>query len=318
MNRTNDFMLNLVKTLIDGRKVAESTANMYVKNLWTLNNGVPYKTLSFLRNTADIDEKLSKYADSTRKTYLASIVSVLSSVKDKPTYKKVYQHYYDLMMKKASDMKANETDGKTAKQEENWISWNDVLATKTALLNAVKEFVNNKQITNQQFNVLLAYLVLSLYTDVPPRRNQDYADMYVVSKWNENMDKNKNYYEISSPKFIFNRYKTAKKYGTQTIEVPASLVEAIEMYLKHHPLKKGKITKNTEFKFLVYADGSPLTAVNSITRILNKVFGRKIGSSMIRHIYLSSKYADVKEEQKEDALAMGHSVAEQQNTYVKN
>jgi hypothetical protein len=78
------------------------------------------------------------------------------------------------------------------------------------------------------------------------------------------------------------------------------------------------MTKNTEFKFLVYADGSPLTAVNSITRILNKVFGRKIGSSMIRHIYLSSKYADVKDEQKEDAIAMGHSVAEQQNTYVKN
>ena len=98
MNRTNDFMLNLVKTLVEVRKVAESTANLYVKNLWTLNNGVPYKNLSFLRKTDDVDAKLSKYADSTRKTYLASIVSVLSLMKDKPTYKKIYQHYYDLMM----------------------------------------------------------------------------------------------------------------------------------------------------------------------------------------------------------------------------
>ena len=318
MNRTNDFMLNLVKTLVEVRKVAESTANLYVKNLWTLNNGVPYKNLSFLRKTADVDAKLSKYADSTRKTYLASIVSVLSLMKDKPTYKKIYQHYYDLMMKKASEMKANETDGKTEKQEENWLTWDEVLAIKNSLNDAVKQFVNNKQITNAQFNMLLAYLVLSLYTDIPPRRNQDYADMYVVPKWNEAMDKNKNYYELVPAQFIFNRYKTAKKYGTQTLAVPPSLVEAIAMYLKHHPLHKGKMTKNTEFKFLVYADGSPLTAVNSITRILNKVFGRKIGSSMMRHIYLSSKYSDVKEEQKEDAVAMGHSVAEQQNTYVKN
>jgi len=95
------------------------------------------------------------------------------------------------------------------------------------------------------------------------------------------------------------------------------LLDAISIYLKHHPLHKGKITKNTEFKFLVYADGSPLTAVNSITRILNKIFGKKVGSSMLRHIYLSSKYGDIKEEQKEDARAMGHSVGEQQNVYVK-
>jgi hypothetical protein len=59
-----------------------------------------------------------------------------------------------------------------------------------------------------------------------------------------------------------------------------------------------------------------LTAVNSITRILNKIFGKKVGSSMLRHIFLSDKYGEVKGEMADDAKAMGHSVDEQQNTYV--
>lgn len=60
------------------------------------------------------------------------------------------------------------------------------------------------------------------------------------------------------------------------------------------------------------------SSVNSITRILNKVFGKKVGSSMLRHIYLSSKYGNVSKEMKEDAKIMGHSTEVQKNTYIKN
>jgi hypothetical protein len=133
------------------------------------------------------------------------------------------------------------------------------------------------------------------------------------------MDTSKNYLDLLGSQFIFNKYKTAKKYGTQTVDFQNAdmLKDVLTMYLKHHPLHKGKVTKNTEFRFLAYQDGSPLSAVNSITRILNKSFGKKVGSSMLRHIYLSSKYADIKDEQQRDADAMGHSVAEQQGVYVK-
>lgn len=320
MNRTTEFMLNLAKQLVEDKKVSESTANLYVKNLWTLNGGAPFKNLAFLRNTTAVDEILAKYADSTRKTFLASIVSVLSLVKDKPTYKKIYQHYYDEMMKKSAEMRGAETTGeKTDKQKDNWIEWDEVLKAKTDLYNSVKSFVGQKLITPQQYNELLTLVVLSLYTEIPPRRNQDYQEMFVVGKWNDKMDTTKNYLDLLGNQFVFNKYKTAKKYGTQFVSLANApmLMEAITMLLKHHPLHKGRITKNTEFKFLTYSDGAPLVAVNAITRILNKVFGKKVGSSMIRHIYLSSKYADIKEEQQQDAHDMGHSVAEQQGVYVK-
>jgi hypothetical protein len=70
-------------------------------------------------------------------------------------------------------------------------------------------------------------------------------------------------------------------------------------------------------RFLVNADGSALASVNSITRILNKVFGKHIGSSMLRHIYITHKYGDTKKEMEKDAAAMGHTVAEQQGVYNK-
>jgi hypothetical protein len=61
--------------------------------------------------------------------------------------------------------------------------------------------------------------------------------------------------------------------------------------------------------------GEPLVAVNAITRILNKIFGKKVGSSMLRHIFITDKYGGAKTEMEKDAEAMGHSVAEQQKVY---
>ena len=319
MNRTTDFMLQLSKQLVEDKKVAETTSNLYIKNLWTLNGSKPFNNLAFLRNTDEVEKKLAEYAETTRKTFLASIVSVLSLFKDKPSYKKVHQHYHDKMMSASAEQKEKDNGEKTTKQKDNWMEWDEVLKVKTDLYNHVKELAKEKKLSASQYNELLSLLILSLYTEVPPRRNQDYADMVVVGKWNDKMAKDKNYLDLLGNQFVFNKYKTAKKYGTQFVDLTNAemLRDVIAMYLKHHPLHKGKVKKDTEFRFLAYADGKPFTAVNAITRILNKVFGKKVGSSMLRHIYLSSKYADIKEEQKKDAVAMGHSVAEQQGVYVK-
>jgi hypothetical protein len=69
-------------------------------------------------------------------------------------------------------------------------------------------------------------------------------------------------------------------------------------------------------QFLVHYDGSPFIAINSITRVLNRIFGKNVGSSMLRHIYLSSKYGDVKNEQAKDSKAMSHSIGMQKD-YIK-
>ena len=308
--RVNEFMLDLAKKLREEKKVAESTATAYIRAMYLLNGKQPYKNLTFLKNTSAIADLVSKYAESTIKTIYASIVSVLSLFKDKPTYKKIYQHYYDLMMGKSEEAKKAETSDKTQKQTDNWITWDEVQKKVADLREKVAEFKSNKSITSQQYESLLHYLIVSLYTETQPRRNQDYLDMFVAKK--QPTETEHNYVVLTKSKptsFIFNKFKTSKKYGQQTLEVPETLSNVIAEYLKFHPLKK-----NATFKFLVSHDGTPITAVNAITRVLNKIFGKKVGSSMLRHIFLSTKY-DIKEMEK-DANAMGHSV-EEQRKYMK-
>lgn len=315
---TTEFMLHLAKQLVDERKVAESTANAYVKSLYQLNDKKPFKNLTFLKNTEGVEKALSGYAESTQKALLAMLTSVLTLVKDKPTFKKVYQHYYDKMMEKSKAAKEEEgKNEKTEKQKDNWLPWEEVEKRKNEMVEEVSKFANSKSITPGQYEKLLQHLILSLYTEQQPRRNQDYLDMFIVKKWNDKMPTDKNYLDLAGQQFVFNKYKTAKKYGAQVQSIPADLFANIYLYLKFHPLWRGVVKRQAvPIKFLVLPDGTPIVAVNAITRILNRIFGKKIGSSMLRHMYLSSKYGEVNEEMKDDAAKMGHSVAVQKS-YIK-
>jgi hypothetical protein len=316
--KVNDFMLYLLKELMTKKEITESTATLYIKNLYTLNNKSPFLNLSFLKNVESIDNVLNNYSENTKKTFLSGITSTLSLYKDKPSYKKIYEHYYNKMMAKAGEVAEKNDNVMSKKESENWMTWNDILTIKKDLkLKSEDLFKNSKLLTPQQYGTILSYLILSLYTDMPPRRNQDYMNMYVIHSLKDH-DKTKNYLDFTNKKFYFNSYKTAKSYGTQIIDINDELMEAIKIYLSFHPLNpslKLKLPKNAEFKFLVYDDGSGFNSVNSITRILNKILNKKIGSSMLRHIYLSTKY-DI-DEMNKDAEQMGHSI-EEQKKYMKS
>lgn len=315
--KVSEFMINLGKELVEKKGVAESTANAYIRTMFVLNGKEAFKTLSFLRNKEEIKKKIAEYAESTQKTALASIVSVLSLVQEKTTYKGLYKYYHDMMMTAVKINKEKDTSGKTDKQKENWIEWKDILELNKTQRTKILEFATKKTLSHSEAEMILSTLILSLYTCIQPRRNQDYLDMMVVKKWTEELPKDTNYLDLMGCRFVFNKYKTAKKYGAQIVKIPNDsenpLMDILVAYLKHNAdfkTTKGK----TPTPFLVTVDGKPLTAGNSITRILNRIFGKKVGSSMLRHIFLSDKY-DISEMEK-DATAMGHSV-EEQRKYMK-
>jgi integrase len=304
-------MSKLGKSIMESRGVAETTATEYVNQLKQLNGGLSYSNLGFLKKRDVVMAKLGEYAESTKKSMLGAIVSILSILKDKPTYKSIYNFYYERMMEASKASREQDTAVKSETQTANWITWPEVEGRLKELEEEVLKFAKSKMITTAQWNTLLSFVVLALYTLVPPRRNQDYQDLYVVKKGADKLEKDKNYYDLATKKFIFNKYKTSKAHGAQTVDAPLPLQDILALYMKLHPNKD-----KAEKKLLVNADGSALSSVNSITRILNKIFGKQIGSSMLRHIYLSSKYGDTVKEMKEDAEAMGHTTA-QQREYVK-
>ena len=320
MNRltTNEFMVSLLNDLQKPRGedkpgITESSAVSYIKLLFNLNNKAPFKSLAFLKKTGDIDSKLSEYADSTKKTILGAIVGVMS-LRNLKGYTKALGHYREQLGLKAKELRAVEnTNVKSAKQEANWENMEDITKRKEESWKSLTEKIGKKaKLTPALFEDLLNYLVVSLYTDTSPRRNQDYMKMLVVKKYSDSLPEDNNYLDLANNRFVFNVYKTARKYGKHIVNIPDALSVVLKKYLKYHP---GKSQFGVAPQpFLVHHDAKPLTAINAITRVLNKWFGKNIGSSMLRHIWLSSKYNI--EEMKKDALDMGHSVEEQKH-YMK-
>jgi hypothetical protein len=177
----------------------------------------------------------------------------------------------------------------------------------------VSEF--GSKLNPNQYETLLQEVILALYYYKAPRRNE-YQNMYIV-KNSAHLPLDKNYLDFDKKAFVFNVFKTSRKEGQVVEQIPDDLFSILLHYFKHHPLLGKKVTKVTNVPFLVYYNGEPLSQVNAITRILNKIFGKKVGSSLLRAVYLTSKYGDVKKEMQDDAKAMSHSVQTQQTTYVK-
>lgn len=307
------------------KNITESSKKLYIRNLLTLNGGIEFKNLNFLKNEEAILEKIAKYKPNTRRTYIISIVSLLKglSTTEPKKYKKLYDKYYAILDVYNKELKTN--NEKSEKETANWISQDEVIK-KWEELHAILATLTTKKINEEQYSELQRLVVLSLYALLPPRRNADYQNMYVYNKMPRakvldiagnfvDVPPAHNILDMKDNKFIFTNFKTSKAYPRQEVTIPETLRNIINVFLKYHPLYK---KTGNEVPFLCTYTGLPYSNANDITRILYKVFGKKIGCSMLRKIYLTNKYADSVKEMANDATAMGTSPSTIESQYVKN
>jgi len=303
----NNFITELNNNLTT-KGLNQNSINLYLRNLKKLNDDKDFKNFNFLKKPVEIYSKLEKLKDNTKKQYLIGVVSVLNSYGDK--YKSLRDKYYKLLKDLTNKMNETPTTEKTETQNKNWIEWDKVLEIQNTLKENLKG-LKKKSITELQYMDLLKYVLLSLYTEIPPRRNLDWLKMLITFN-SDTTDDKYNYLDLKNKQFIFNVYKTQKK-GQLKEDIPDKLMEIINLYLKYHP----NITKKKDnVAFLVYQNGLAVNKVNSITRLLNKIFQKKVSSSMLRHIYLSNKYGDILKEQQKDAELMSHNLNTQKD-YIK-
>jgi len=321
MNFTDNIMEDLKK-----KGLTDKSISLYIKNLKNINGKEDFSNFNFLKKVDDVNAFLHKFKPSTRKSYMGCILSVLGMYPTNKVLTNLKNKYFILFNDENAKLKESVNE-KTETQKENWIDWEDVLNIwkekhKEILAITIppkKKGSAVKPLTDAEYTKLLNFVVLSLYVLTPPRRNEDYLKM-VISP--EGEDLTKNYLDLEgegvSPlkpregMFIFNAFKTSGKYPKQKIPIPPELMTIIRLYLRYYPKQPIENGSN----FLVFSDGSPLEKINVITRILNKMFKKNVGVSMLRHSYLTHKYGEINAEKEKDAMEMGHSLATQ-NDYVK-
>ena len=299
----------LIEKLNEQNK-SKRTIDIYVSRIKAIHGPKPIKTLRFLHNIDNIRKyfQKNKLSLTSQKSYLGAINTILKASGKSSDIKAIdgYKNFFN-----SEQLQELKPDEKTDKQENNWISWDNVLEIKQKLYEKAKQsFDDDITPSKSSYNNILKNFILSLYVNLQPRRSLDYSSMKIQSD-NEQMDANTNYL-TTDYHFVFNNYKTKDKYGQYNVDISENenLMNDLKMYLA---VRKD----NNDNMLLVKQNGNSFNQVNDITRLLNKIFGSNISVNMIRTIFVTSKYSDVKKEQQSDAYAMGHSVNIQQNVYNK-
>jgi hypothetical protein len=272
-----------------------------------------YKLLG-LKTGAELEDdrliwaKIEDKSPNTRKNYLASIVKLLRMMPDTETNTKLIGVYSKLMNTEIENTKPD--NHYNEKQKANLMTLAEINQIRDSMLTGIKPADLTKRIN---YDTLLDHMILSLYTLQPPRRNEFY-DMFLAKSPSE-VDDTHNWL-LWTPKkkeFIFQRYKTAKTYGSERFPLDKDLITVIKNYLKY----RDSIALPDNKAFLVKYGNQNFENSNDITRRLNRTLGKNVSSSMLRHIYLTEKYGSTIKMMEKDAKNMGHSTEEQRN-YVKS
>ena len=308
------------------RDVRESSLNLYKSYMTKLNkefNGDNEFSMDFIKDKIDeiikwIDEN---YSNSVKRNFYATLLVFVSPrIKNDPI--KGFSNIYNDLQVKLKDshqiyIDKRKDNNKTSKEDANWLSFEDIQKKLMKIEKIVKNTQYDETLTKQEYNNLMEYVLLSLYTKIPPRRNEygmmkvisdkDYQDSSIDDMENNNyLIKGKSNYAFSYGK---NSVKSLGDGDTQILDVPKDLSKVIRLWLKHN---------KSDYLLPKYNENKPI-GKNGLTLLLNKIFSpKKISTSMLRKIYLSYKFGDIQKEQKRIAEEMNHSVGVQQSIYVKN
>lgn len=245
------------------------------------------------KNPSKVLDKLKDVPFNKRKTVLAALVALLG--KDSNSA----EQYRSQMIEDADKYNAEQRkQKKTDTQQENWISQDEVMNVYRQLEKDTKHLFSKPSLKMSELQQLQNYIILSVYTLIPPRRLMDYTSFKL-----RNVDQSKDNY-LKGNTFVFNNYKTKNKYGKQEVKIPVKLRNIIQKWAKKH-----------DNDYLLFSEkGTPL-AQSRLTQKLNKIFGKNISVNMLRHIFISDNVLDMQPAlQKLEQVAedMGHSVETQQ------
>ena len=214
---------------------------------------------------------------------------------------------------------------RTPKQQSKYVDWGKIIKLRRLLTRTVRlgKYYSRKKLLRKEFQSLQQNLVLHLYTEIPPVRNDWSTVRFMTSsQWDDLTEDEKtesNILVLGRGAFhvYWADYKTVKKHGVIQQLIPKKL----QALLKKH-IKFLKLHFPDNDRLLLGTTGQPMTR-NGLTKFLQRLFythfRTKTSTSALRSIFLTHKF-DKKQldEQVTIAKQMHHTPAVARDFYVKN
>jgi len=289
----------------DQLKVAKPTAKANTLKTYNTILKTMYKKVFGNTEAPDIDnfKNVAKIMDhvkndplQTRKTKLSAIVALV----------KVPEYTEEIFKSAQAYKKQTDKSEMTEKLEEAEITKEEMTAVQARVKNIADSLNKKTELTMRDIQEIQNYIIVSLYTQIPPRRAIDFTEMVLKPTDKETQ----NYIDLKKSKFVFNNYKTATHTGTQEIAIPASLKKILTKWIKIIPDEVETLLFNSRRE--------PLINV-TLNQRLNEIFGPRKAVNSLRHYFLSQKYGDTirgEDALKADMVAMGSNIIQARN-YIK-
>jgi hypothetical protein len=266
------------------RQLSDSTVGTYKRLMISLGH-------IDLGDRGMVNEFLSEQTTNMERMYLMAIINKLKVSGDGELLA-----YYQELGRKASllDTLIRTKRPSTKEEKENYMAWSDILA-----LVDVRHRLKNKDVYSH-----MIYVLLSLYTLLPPQRGQVYYNCYI----DKDVDKS-NMIDTTQKKLIIRQHKTMGAYGSITLDISDELNAIL---LEWAP-------NCIDSRLLSTARGKEVSGT-SFTNLMYIIFGKKISTDMIRKIYITEKLKSIGSLAEREKLAsdMGHSVVIQEFMYNKS
>jgi hypothetical protein len=310
---------NLTDDIAEARpNLKTNTVKQYVTNLAKLQKLFDTDNYDFLSDADKVMEKVSDLHYLSQRNILNAVVVLLMALNSDKKYDKLLEEYGNLRDKYNDKYSDEQKSGVISdKQSANFATIEEVYEMINTMADELKPIKKKKELSKKEFSLLQAYTLFNIYARMPMRN--DVSEMEAIqkrayNKLTEEDKKAKNYLvlEKNGMFFVLNQFKTQAKYKSLNLPIEdKSLKKIIRFYLKHNGM--GVLFKTSTGKAITRTELSKL-----LIKFSKKYMNKSISTTLLRKIYLSSKYGDMKKEMEADSKVLGHDVASTgMKVYVK-
>ena len=305
-------------------EIAEARPNLktnsvkqYVTNLNKLKKMFDTDDYDFLSNTEEVMEKVSELHYLSQRNILNAVVVLLMALNHDEKYDNLLQEYGKLRDDFNDKYSDEQKSGVISdKQSANFATIEEVYDMINTMGTELKPIKKKTELSKKEFALLQAFTLFNIYARMPMRNDVSEMESIKKSAYNKlsaEEKKSKNYLvlEKNGMFFVLNKYKTSSKY--EELDLPIedkALKKIIRFYLRHNGM--GVLFKTSTGKSITRGELSKL-----LIKFSKKYMSKSISTTLLRKIYLSSKYGDMKKELEKDNKVMGHSKGVALDTYVK-